>query len=224
MFWLFMVVVYVWVPNASVQFKPALIGALVAAILLEVGKRSLGAYMQNAFSVSGLYGSLGLIPVFMFWMYLMWIFVLFGLEVSAILQALRGRALETMREEELGGLVDPAAIIPVMASISRGFESGRALGGSDVAMETGIRPEVVELMLERLELRGFLHQVDSSGGFVLARPPEQIEAGALMDVAFELVDDAAIACTQAPMLDGLRDAQRRLAGARSLKSVSEEMT
>ncbi|MCH2145521.1 MAG: YihY family inner membrane protein [Phycisphaerales bacterium] len=223
MFWLFMLVIYVWVPNASVQFKPALIGALVAAILLEIGKRSLGAYMQNAFSVSSLYGSLGLIPVFMFWMYLMWMFVLFGLEVAAILQALRGRALESMREEELGGLIDPAAIIPVMAAVSSGFEDGRALGCSEVAMETGIRAEVVDLMLERLELRGFLHQVEPKGKFVLAKPPEQIQAGELMDVAFELVDDAAIARIETPILDGLREAQRTLAAKRSLKSLCDEL-
>jgi membrane protein len=223
MFWLFMLVVYLWVPNARVQFKPALIGAVVAAILLEIGKRSLGAYMQNAFSVSSLYGSLGLIPVFMFWMYLMWMFVLFGLEVAAILQALRGRALETMREEELGGLIDPASIIQVMAAVSKGFQAGDAVSVSDVVTETGIRHEVVELMLERLELRGFLHQVEPDDRYVLARPPEQIQADALMDVAFDLVDDAAVEQLPTPILDGLREAQRRIAADRSLKSLSDEL-
>ncbi len=91
MFWILMLVVYLWVPNARVRIRPAMIGALVAAVLLEIGKRSLGAYMANAFGVSSLYGSLGLIPVFMFWMYLMWMFVLVGLEVAALVQMLRGR-------------------------------------------------------------------------------------------------------------------------------------
>ena len=224
MFWIFMLVVYLWVPNARVQFKPALIGALVAAILLEIGKRSLGAYMQNAFSVSSLYGSLGLIPVFMFWMYLMWMFVLFGLEVAAILQALRGRALQSMQEEDVGGLLDPASILPVMAAVSRGFQHGTLATEHQIVMETGLGPEVVGIMLERLEARGFLHQVEGGDGYVLARPPEQIKASELMDVAFELVDDTATSRQLPPILEKLRDAQRALAAKSSLKSLSDDIT
>ena len=224
MFWIFMLVVYLWVPNARVQFKPALIGALVAAILLEIGKRSLGAYMQNAFSVSSLYGSLGLIPVFMFWMYLMWMFVLFGLEVAAILQALRGRALQSMQEEDVGGLLDPASILPLMAAVSRGFQHGTLATEHQIVMETGLRPEVVEIMLERLEARGYLHQVEGADGYVLARPPEQIQASELMDVAFELVDDTATSRQLPPILEKLRDAQRALAAKSSLKSLSDDIT
>lgn len=222
MFWGFMLVVYLWVPNARVQFKPALIGALVAAILLEIGKRSLGVYMQNAFSVSSLYGSLGLIPVFMFWMYLMWMFVLFGLEVAAILQALRGRAIQSMQEDELGGLLDPGSILPVMACVSRGFQSGGLTSETRIVTETGLRPEVVSLMLERLEQRGYLHEVDGGQGFVLARPPEQIRASELMDVAFELVDETATGRVLPPILERLREAQRTLASRSTLEGLAEE--
>jgi YihY family inner membrane protein len=219
MFWIFMFAVYMWVPNARVQFKPALIGAFVTAILLEIGKRSLGAYMQNAFSVSSLYGSLGLIPVFMFWMYLTWMFVLVGLEVSAILQALRGRDLRAMHDEDLGGLIDPAAILPVMSTISRAFEHGRALATEQVVVETGLRTAVVRTMLDRLERRGFLHHVERDDSFALARPPEQISAGELMDVAFELVDDTAYK-VRTPMLERLREVQRGLAANTTLAGLT----
>ena len=42
------------------------IGAFVTAVLLMIGRSFLGLYMRNAFALSGLYGSLGLVPVFMF--------------------------------------------------------------------------------------------------------------------------------------------------------------
>ncbi|MCH8007181.1 MAG: YihY family inner membrane protein, partial [Planctomycetes bacterium] len=92
--WIVTFALYKLIPNTNVSYRPALVGALVASILLEVGKRTLGAYFQNAMSFSLLYGSLGLIPVFMFWVYLMWLVILFGLEVSATLQMLGGRRLE----------------------------------------------------------------------------------------------------------------------------------
>ena len=217
MFWILMLVVYLWVPNARVRIRPAMIGALVAAVLLEIGKRSLGAYMANAFGVSSLYGSLGLIPVFMFWMYLMWMFVLVGLEVAALVQMLRGRdaRVEGVEDESM---IDPASILTVMALVSEGFSEGRATDGPAVVRATGLPPTFVGILLERLEQRGFLHQLERGEGYVLARPPEQVSAGELMDVAFELVDDTSIRCEN-PLLERLRDAQRRLIGETTLAGM-----
>ncbi|NIR32443.1 MAG: YihY/virulence factor BrkB family protein, partial [Gammaproteobacteria bacterium] len=62
---------YRWLPHTHVRFKPAAIGALFAAIALTGGKAFLTAYVGNTFSVRHLYGSLGLIPLFMFWLYIM---------------------------------------------------------------------------------------------------------------------------------------------------------
>ena len=81
--------IYKLVPNTTVTIRSALAGAFVSALLLELGKRFLDLYLGKAFAVSQLYGSLGLVPLFMFWVYLMWLAVLFGLEVCAMLQGLR---------------------------------------------------------------------------------------------------------------------------------------
>ena len=217
-FWFLMFVVYLWVPNARVRVRPALIGGLVAAILLEVGKRSLGAYMANAFTVSSLYGSLGLIPVFMFWMYLMWMFVLVGLEVAAILQVLRGRDPRVMQSEALENLIDPTSILTVMTLIASGFEHGTTFSSDDIARRSGLPGKFTTVMLERLEKRGFLHRIDQNEAFVLARPPEQISADQLMDVAYELTDDGSMHL-QSSLVDRLRDAQRRQAEGTSLATL-----
>ena len=99
--WLVLFLVYYLFPNTDVQFRPALVGSLVAAILMILGEHTLGAYLQNALSLSQLYGSLGLIPLFMFWVYLMWLVVLFGLEVSAI--------LETVQSDQMDHLEPPTS-------------------------------------------------------------------------------------------------------------------
>ena len=217
MFWILMFVIYLWVPNARVRIRPALIGACVAALLLEGGKRSLGAYMSNAFSVSSLYGSLGLIPVFMFWMYLMWIFVLVGLEVAALVQMLRGRDAR-VHGEDTESMVDPAAILTVMGLISDGFREGRAKDPQQIVQSTGLPSSFVTAMLNRLEQRGFIHQLERNDGYVMARPPEQVAASDLMDVAFELVDDTSVRYAT-PLLAKLRDAQRRLAAETTLDGL-----
>lgn len=84
--WLAVLFLYKMVPTMKMDLKPSLVGALLATILLLVGKGTLGLYVDNALSLRHMYGSLGLVPVFMFWLYLMWLFVLLGLQVAAILQ------------------------------------------------------------------------------------------------------------------------------------------
>ena len=123
----------------------------VAAVLLELGKRTMGMYLQNAMSISQLYGSLGLIPLFMFWVYLMWLAVLFGLQVSSTLQHLRGRQLaelEARRGEP--AIVDPAMVAVIMRRIAEEFTAGRATSIDQAADTTDLPHATVERIFDRL--------------------------------------------------------------------------
>ena len=84
--WAALLLLYRLVPMNNVYSRPAMIGAFVAAVLLILGKGSLGLYFSHAISLHQMYGSIGLVPVFMFWMYLMWLIILLGLQVAAIVQ------------------------------------------------------------------------------------------------------------------------------------------
>jgi membrane protein len=82
--WMLLVLIYRLVPTVHLKLKSIMIGAFVASLLLLVGKESLGLYFNHAISLKQIYGSLGLVPIFMFWLYLMWLIILLGLQVAAI--------------------------------------------------------------------------------------------------------------------------------------------
>jgi len=84
--WISMFTLYTLVPVVKVERNSAWIGALVATLLLTLGKGGLSLYFSHALSLKQLYGSLGLVPVFMFWLYLMWLITLLGLQVTSIVQ------------------------------------------------------------------------------------------------------------------------------------------
>jgi membrane protein len=218
--WLVMFAVYRLLPNTAVHVRPALIGALVAAVLLEIGKRTMGAYIGNALSIRQLYGSLGLIPLFMFWVYLMWLVVLFGLEVSATLQSLGGRTLEEVeRKRRPTGLVDPASVLTVMEVIAERFGESAATSTSQITEATGLAEATVQLIVQRLIEAGLVHRLDREDGAVsLARPPERIAAGELIEVGFALVDEGGMERKPAILLQ-LRDAQRSLAARATLAAL-----
>ncbi len=219
--WLMVCFFYKTVPNTNVAIRPALMGAFVAALLLELGKSGLALYFRQAVSLSQLYGSLGLVPVFMFWVYVMWLFILLGLEVSATLQSLRGRRLQEMEARRgRSGLVDPAAVLIVMQVIARHFAVSQVTTSRDVADETGLPESTVASMLEHLIEAGFLHRLETGEGAVtLARPPEQIPADQLIDIGFRMVDEGT--SDQRPaLLDHLRDAQKNMARKATLASLA----
>jgi membrane protein len=218
--WLFMLAVYRLVPNTRVAMRPAMIGAMVAAVFLQIGKSSLGAYLENAVSLRSLYGSLGLVPLFMFWVYLMWLVVLFGLEVSATIQSLQGRRLEELEEHRpQNGLVDPASVLAVMEVINERFAQAKVATAREIADETLVAESLVCLILDRLAQQGMVHRVEGEENSVtLARPPEQIGADRLIEIGYSMVDEGGTG-RQSALVKALREAQLKLAHNTTLASL-----
>ena len=221
--WVLMILLYRLFPNAVVRRRPAIIGALVAAILLEIGKRSLGLYLQNALSLSQLYGSLGLIPLFMFWVYLMWLAVLFGLQVSSTLQHLHGRQLAELRQQVQAVVIDPGVVVALLQCIAERFLAGQTASLEQLARATRLPEPVVERLVDGLVQARLLHRVaDVESQFALSRPPDQIRLGQLLDFAFAAVDREIGAAPAARWLDQLRAAQKNVAGDATLQSLLGE--
>ncbi|MEE9128603.1 MAG: YhjD/YihY/BrkB family envelope integrity protein, partial [Phycisphaerales bacterium] len=218
--WIVLFAIYKWIPNTGVSYRPAAFGALIAAVLVELGKRTMGAYLEGAISIQQLYGSLGLIPVFMFWVYLMWLVVLFGLEVAATLQLLGGRRLDELEQrKEPTGLIDPASILLITQVVAERFERGQPTTPRHAGEETGVAEQIVRRMFDRLVEAGYLHRLDRDDAAVtLARPPEQVSADRLIEIGFAMVDEVGSGRRSA-LVQRLREAQRHLAGQVTLAAL-----
>lgn len=209
--------VYLLVPNTTVAVRPALAGGLIATLLLGAGKNTFGAYLGNAFSINQLYGSLGLVPLFMFWVYLMWLAVLFGLEVSAILQMLQGRSIDEMDPPRMRtGLVSPTSVLTVMEAIAEHFVAGRTATVREVAEDLSLPEATISRIIERLVQEGWLHRVEHPAASVsLARPPELMDATQFLAIGFRMLDENGPGRTSA--LDRqLREAQQAAANGVNL--------
>lgn len=189
--WGFWVLAYLWVPSTRLNPRSVIAGAFLTAVLLMVGRGTLGLYMRNAFSLNGLYGSLGLVPLFMFWIYLMWLFVLLGLQVASLLHWLQHRSLEDLEgTSQRVDFVDPAGTLSLMGFAAERFSRGETLDPSEAAARLGLPQRAIDRMLEALCSRGLLHRLDGEFRCALGKPPEKISASEVLEIGFGLADDA----------------------------------
>lgn len=75
--------IYRIVPHRAVPWRHALIGGAVAAVLFEVAKELFSFYVRSAPTHSVVYGAFAAVPLFLIWVYLSWLVVLFGAELTA---------------------------------------------------------------------------------------------------------------------------------------------
>jgi membrane protein len=76
---------YNLVPNRRVNRNHALIGGVFAATCFEIAKNAFGLYVMAVPSYAIIYGALAIIPLFLVWIYLSWVIVLLGAQVTCCL-------------------------------------------------------------------------------------------------------------------------------------------
>src|SRR5215470_621299 len=91
---------YMLMPNTKVQWKAALVGGAVAGLLLYANNLVSVLYVSRVVSNSKIYGSLGLVPVFMIGLYFSWLILLFGGQVAYAFQN-RATYLEEKQVESI---------------------------------------------------------------------------------------------------------------------------
>lgn len=75
-------VLYWQVPNTRVQFRSALTGGVTAALLIEALRYGFSYYVEATQRIASVYGSFGLLLLFMISVQLSWAIVLLGTEVA----------------------------------------------------------------------------------------------------------------------------------------------
>ena len=70
-------------PNTRVKLRDVWLGALVAALLFEVTKFGFSIYLETLGQSNAVFGALGGVAIFLFWVFISSNILLFGAEVAA---------------------------------------------------------------------------------------------------------------------------------------------
>lgn len=188
--WVLLFLLYALMPNTNVSVRASAIGALVAALLWEAAKFGFQIYVTKAVPYSAIYGSIGLIPLFLFWIYVTWLIVLFGLILTHTLQTLGGRRFirrEWHDTEVMSG--DPDWLLPIMAEIAHAFNLGETVDNQTLANRLGLTSWVTSEMTGKLVDSKMLLRVTTGAGeedaLTLAKPAEKTTVSEILSVAHQ---------------------------------------
>jgi YihY family inner membrane protein len=218
---------YLVMPNAKVQAGPALWAAAVAALVWTCAKWGFGVYVTKLIPYSTIYGVLGLIPLGVFWIYITWLIVLFGLQLAFATQhflTLEAAEIPKAKEAEGRFIANEMTAVAVAREIALAFEHDQApISTDEICSRLDIPGEFGEKLLNELTSQGLLARTsEPKRGYLLARDPKHIK---LSDIA-EAVSAASLAQPRPELQDALCrvvQAQRELLSHYELQDVLDSL-
>lgn len=148
---------YYAVPNREVARRDALIGGAVAGLLFEVMKQGFGFYVTHFPTDKMVYGAFAVVPIFLLWIYLLWLIVLGG----AVLVA----ELPEWRENAGGARQAPGSdffhALRALEILWRARRDGRQITTAMLHAGARLRVDRLEWVLSALERASLVLRADA---------------------------------------------------------------
>jgi membrane protein len=113
---------YRFIPNTHVAWRAALTGAVIVALLLVMNNLLAFSYFRRVDLTRSLFGPLALLPVLMFGLYVFWLFVLVGGQISYAVQNVHFRNSQAAWSN-LSEFMRERLTLVVLLTIARRFQA-----------------------------------------------------------------------------------------------------
>ncbi len=166
--------VYRVVPNRHVPWRHALVGALLAALLIEGGRYAFSYYVGKVASYQLVYGAFASLPIFLLWLYCLWLVVLAGAIVTASLSYWRGAAWR--RSSDIRRRFQDA--VEILLRLHEAQREGRALQLVHLREHISAGDDQIGFLLDTLTRKKMIHK--GRDGWVLQRSAETLRLNEVM--------------------------------------------
>lgn len=167
--WVALWLAYTVIPATIVRLRHAAVGATVATVLFELAKRGFAEYLART-SYEQVFGALAVVPIFLLWMYLLWLIVLLGASIASAVGAFR---FDHARPGVGPGL-EFAGLLRVLRRIASASRAGVPLSRPALARdEPTLTDQQIDRFLEQLRSVKLVGRSEL-GDLVLLREPDDV--------------------------------------------------
>lgn len=211
--WVAFTSLYIFMPNTKVSIRAALTGGIFGGTLWQLAQWGYVYFQVGVARYNAIYGTMAALPILMVWIYLSWLIVLLGLEVTYASQNLR-----TVRREIRGTKVNffsrELAALNILLVVGEAFIQGeRSWTLNRLAAELDLPPRLGRDILAQLVRLGFLSEVNREQDDDLAYQPGRAPQHILLHTVVKAMREDGVSCTRLgtpPERDVVRELGRRL--------------
>ncbi|MBE0500606.1 MAG: YihY/virulence factor BrkB family protein [Desulfuromonadales bacterium] len=175
--WIAFTFLYLFMPNIRVRVPAAIVGGVIGGTLWQLVQIGYVLFQVGVSRYNAIYGTMAALPIIMVWIYLSWMIVLFGLEITSTIQNLQNISHRIRSEKEQLWRHDFIGLALLLA-VTRTFIQGDApLSVEHLAARLNLLPGQVIKITNELMTLGYLTKVSRDGneeGFVPLQSPENI--------------------------------------------------
>ena len=203
---------YIAVPNRYVDWRDAMWGGLLAGVAFEIAKRLFAVYITQFPTYTVVYGAIAAVPIFLVWIYTVWMITLIG--------ALLAAALPVVKYERWWHVATPgSAFIDAMAVLkvlydARAFADSAMVDARMIRTQTRLGFDESESLLQKMLEVGWVgcikpdrsrrrkwgkHVAENMDRWVLLANPDQLK---LADIYRQFVFNGSINTAIAKQVEG----------------------
>jgi membrane protein len=185
--WIGFSAMYGLMPNTDVRWWAATAGGVVGGTLWQLNSLLNTMYLSRVVTYSKIYGSLGIIPIFLIGLYFSWLIVLFGAQVSYAIQNHRSYLQQraASRLDQLGR--ERLACRIVFYVVRQFLDNEPPLTADELATQLNMPPLLINQLVRRLVTARIL--IETNSDVLRVQPARLPETISIADVLHALRAD-----------------------------------
>ena len=152
---------YIAVPNQWVDWRDAIWGGLLAGVAVEIAKRLFAAYIIKFPTYTMVYGAVAALPIFLLWIYMLWMITLLGALLTAALPVVRYERWWHVASPG-GEFLDAMKVLTILHHARVNGESAMVDAGT-LRTETRLGFEELQSLLEKMLDAGWVGSIKADG-------------------------------------------------------------
>lgn len=220
--WVAFTVMYILMPNTRVRFVPALVAGVICGSVWEGAFRIYTDFNIGVAKYNTIYGTFAVLPIFIIWLYISWLIVLIGAQLSYAIQNVRSYQQEVNFYDVSYDQKEEMAL-NIMLKVAGRFHNGlRRMGVENLSNTLAVPVRLVREITQKLCERGLFQEIFDDE--ITFQPSRNIALISVLDVCDALRHDGdgdwhVAENEQNKRLQGLMESRKK-AEARQLGSMT----
>lgn len=162
---------YKFMPNTHVKIVPAFVGAFIVAMLLIANNKMSFLYIGKIVQNQNFYGFLAIVPIVMFSLYIFWLFILTGAQITYAVQNIDFLSSSKLWKGT-GFRVKEMIALAVYAKVAKPFCEGKEAPTLEkISLELKTPKEITKACLDNLEEKDLICSIEKPDSESLVYKP-----------------------------------------------------